>query len=657
MANVFFFLLPSYRVPHHLRQLVYITNIFSLILSGLTLILFFILLQLFGWVATSKYIILVIIVFVAVIFFNKRYWNFGRVIFCLFPVWAILAITLYGKTIGTSQSFITFFDSRFMLLATTVLPAIVFKLSERLRIGACFASSFFCITFFDPIHNFLGLGFFQRGFNVPSYYYINYVALIAYFVILFGIVILRLISESAEASAALLINEKDDINKKLSNNNVQLLRLNTESEAQNIALQQQQIEISRSRELLQEANKLISEQKARLINTNTHLEALVEEKNQSLLNINEELIKHNNELRQFSYTVSHNLRGPVARLLGLSNIVKGISNEVEQKQILNFIEQSAFDLDSVLKDLNYIIDIRNELYHVREKIMLEDEWNKVINILGENIKPEFTISNNFTAAPFLFGIRAMLHSILFNLLSNAIKYRSPDRSLIVIVNTHINNRNETILEVNDNGLGIDLASQHENVFKMYKRFHTHVGGKGLGLFLVKTQVEVLNGTIEIESELNVGARFSITLPTPTSVDKQIFFESDAAQMYYDANMNNTMLIWKRNVTSVDYRNAFESLLQTLKTYNTPGCISDLRNQGKLNDEDQIWFVTKILPEAARHGLKRIAAIGFNDPIRESYHKRMRETAGALGIDLKVFYEQHEAHLWMQSFLHDASSHK
>ncbi|HOX82527.1 MAG TPA: ATP-binding protein, partial [Chryseolinea sp.] len=559
-------------------------------------------------------------------------------------------VTLYGKTVNTSQSYVGYFDSRIILLGATILPAIVFKLSERLMTGVCLAFSFTFLAFFDAFHFLFGLDFYQRGFTAPSYYYINYITMISYFVLLFGVIVLKSITEKAEQSAQLLINEKDEINKKLSDQNVQLIRLNEESELQNEKL-------SSSRSMLQEANELINEQQQRLIVYNTHLEDLVEEKNQSLLHINEELVKHNNELRQFSYTVSHNLRGPVARLLGLSNIVNRSEDGVEQKHVLGFIKQSAVDLDTVLKDLNHIIDIRNELYSVREKVMLADEWSKAFAILHEKIKPEFTLTDDFSRTPFVYAIRAMLHSILFNLLSNAIKYRSPDRLLVVNTTSYFNERNETILEIRDNGLGIDLASQQENVFKLYKRFHNHVDGKGLGLFLVKTQVEAMKGTIEIESQLNVGTCFRITLPTPISVDKQVFFESDAAQLYYDANLNTTMLIWKRDVTSLDYRNAFESLLKTLKTYNTPGWIADLRDQGKVQDEDQIWFFAKILPEAVRHGLKRIAAIGFMDPIRESYYNRMIIKVGELGVDLRVFTEEQEARLWMQSFLHEAVSPK
>lgn len=91
----------------------------------------------------------------------------------------------------------------------------------------------------------------------------------------------------------------------------------------------------------------------------------------------------------------------------------------------------------------------------------------------------------------------MLQSILYNLLSNAIKYRSPDRNLKVIATSQCLNGN-AILEITDNGLGFDTQLHKDKMFKLYTRFHTHVEGRGLGLYLIKAQVEVLHGKIEVE---------------------------------------------------------------------------------------------------------------------------------------------------------------
>jgi signal transduction histidine kinase len=97
------------------------------------------------------------------------------------------------------------------------------------------------------------------------------------------------------------------------------------------------------------------------------------------------------------------------------------------------------------------------------------------------------------------------------MLTNAIKYRRPNVTpQICVTTTEV--ENYVCLAFTDNGMGIDLEKNKEKLFGMYKRFHIHVEGKGLGLHLVKTQVEALNGRIEVESMLGEGTSFKIYLP-------------------------------------------------------------------------------------------------------------------------------------------------
>jgi hypothetical protein len=160
-------------------------------------------------------------------------------------------------------------------------------------------------------------------------------------------------------------------------------------------------------------------------------------------------------------------------------------------------------------------------------------------------------------------------------------------------------------------------------------------------------VDSLNGTIEVQSELNKGTTFSVYLPLPDAVERQIIYESETALIYYDATINNTVIVWRKAITSEAYRAAFESVLNTLKNYRTPGWIADLRLQGPVAPEEQVWFMESVLTEAARHGLTRIAAIGFRDPVRLDYYNRMIQKVGTLGITLQVFDEIESARDWMR----------
>ncbi|MFN8804963.1 MAG: sensor histidine kinase, partial [Bacteroidota bacterium] len=523
--------------------------------------------------------------------------------------------------------------------------------AERVQISLCFCFIFLSLAFFDPIHNAFGVGYFQRGFNAPSYYYINYIAITSFFILLFGIVTLKYQTERAEQASFAAIAQKEEVNRELAEKHRNLSNLNSEMEAQNEELQQQQEELSASQEKLQEANELINQQKNELADYNSHLERLVEEKSKSLSLSNQELVKHNNELRQFSYTVSHNMRGPLARLLGLTDLLQGHQTQPEElEKLLGYIRQSAKDLDTVLKDVSVIIDIRNQLFYIKERVYLQEEWGKVVGMLNSAGGTLQDFSVDFSQAPFAYVIRPMLHSILYNLATNAIKYRSPDRALQVQVVSQSGREDQTIIRVIDNGLGIDLRQHGDNLFKLYRRFHSHVSGKGIGLYIVKTQLELMAGSIDAESQLNVGSTFTITLPRPVEAGRQVFLENEAAQLFFDAELNTTVIVWKRKITSAEYRTVFDAILQTLRTYHSPGWIADLRKQGQVEVEDQIWFVNNVLPEAVRLGLKRIVTVGFRDPSRSVYYERMKAVTAELGIDLYACDTLEEARALVQTFL-------
>ncbi len=650
MLSRFNLFAPSEDTSESVRPAVYTANILSALFSILTIILFGILFSLFGWKQTSILIILISVIFALIPVLNKVNYNLGRLLFCLVPVYLTFGISLYGKFTLPEQSYITYFDVRFIILVTTILPAITFTIAERWKIAVCMGSTLLCLLFFDPVHNAFGVGYFQRGFTALSYYYINYIAFISFIVLASGVIVLKVITGRAEGLVKKTIHDLNASNRQLLIKNNELMKLNESMAQQSEELIMQKKEIHESRELISEANLLISQQQERLIESNKSLEKLVAQKTEDLLSTNEELVRHNNELRQFSYTVSHNLRAPVARLLGLTDLFSRSKLENDRGEIAEMIGKSGRDLDEILKDLNQIIDLRNDLYQVREKIRFEDEWQKTLFVLQEQLRPGYQIQTNFEQAPIIYSIRAMIQSILYNLVSNAIKYRNPEKELRIEITTTTRSDQAVVLSVKDNGLGINLTTQKENVFKLYRRFHTHVDGKGLGLYLVKTQVDTLGGSIQIESEINRGTTFILTLPHPENVSKQIFFESEAAQIYYDANINNTVIVWKRNISGPEYRKAFQTVLHSLKTYHTPGWIADLRLQGVVPDEEQQWFLNTVVPEAVNCGLKRIAAIGFVDPIRKTYYDRMQSKTALLGIELKVFDQLEEAVLWMESFI-------
>lgn len=226
--------------------------------------------------------------------------------------------------------------------------------------------------------------------------------------------------------------------------------------------------------------------------------------------ITKDLTQRNKDLEQFTYIVSHNLRAPVASILGLSSLLErpDISEEVRKECLKGFVT-SVKNLDNTILDLNYILQAKKEIGEKKEIVDFDDTVQKIKESINDIISKEGAIINtNFIAAEKMSAVKSYLYSIFYNLISNSIKYRKVDVSPIIsIESSYINNK--TVLIFSDNGIGIDLKENGDKVFGLYKRFQTNIEGKGMGLYMVKTQVETLGGKINIVSELGVGTEFTI----------------------------------------------------------------------------------------------------------------------------------------------------
>jgi signal transduction histidine kinase len=222
-----------------------------------------------------------------------------------------------------------------------------------------------------------------------------------------------------------------------------------------------------------------------------------------------DLLNQNKELQQFNYIVSHNLRSPVANLIGLAKLYrKGETSERNDKIIENIL-QSAESIDLVLKDLSQILQMRGDISLEREMVNIHDVLSTVLKTIAPQMESmEVEIKTDFSAASEIFTVKSYLNSILYNLISNAIKYRHPDRKCLIEMETG-KTENYFYLHVRDNGIGFDTEKNKEKLFGLYKRFHSHVEGKGIGLYLVKVQAETLGGWVEVESEVGKGTVFTV----------------------------------------------------------------------------------------------------------------------------------------------------
>lgn len=242
-------------------------------------------------------------------------------------------------------------------------------------------------------------------------------------------------------------------------------------------------------------------------------------------NKNKELLKINADLDNFIYTASHDLKAPVANIEGLlSSLVDVLTddnkNKQEFKQILEMIERSIRKFKNTILDLTEISKVQKlEQEDISQIDCLELIEDVKFTILDQIKESGAAINLNIEDCNFIQFSRKHFQSIVYNLLSNAIKYRSPERPLRVDIGLKKEN-DFVILSVRDNGLGISSSNQTK-VFSMFKRFHDHVEGTGIGLYIVKRIVDNAGGKVEVDSEENTGTTFRIYFPVDKSVPRPV----------------------------------------------------------------------------------------------------------------------------------------
>lgn len=225
-----------------------------------------------------------------------------------------------------------------------------------------------------------------------------------------------------------------------------------------------------------------------------------------------ELTQNNKDLKQFSYITSHNLRAPLSNLTGLLNLIEDFTIEDEElKEILAGFKLSTHLLNETINDLAKVITIKDSISIQNEELRIRDIFKNILSQLHiqlDNIKPQLNIIyGNVTK---ISTNKAYFESIFINLLTNSLKYRSKNRDLIIDITINEDENNTITIHYKDNGIGIDLERNKNRIFGLYQRFHDYPDSKGLGLFLVKSQIETMGGTISIQSEIEKGTEFTLT---------------------------------------------------------------------------------------------------------------------------------------------------
>ena len=149
--------------------------------------------------------------------------------------------------------------------------------------------------------------------------------------------------------------------------------------------------------------------------------------------------------------------------------------------------------------------------------------------------------------------------------------------------------------------------------------------------------------------MNRFTKFVVRFAKTENVERQSLYKEPHAEIFFDAQLNCTGIIWQGPITSEQYRAVFQKCLDFVKVYNTPNYLADISHQGQISKEDQQWMFQNILPDATRNGMRRIAAVQPNieNPVVQEYLKGINESLLKLGARQEFFHTMKEAMDWIQ----------
>jgi PAS domain S-box-containing protein len=221
--------------------------------------------------------------------------------------------------------------------------------------------------------------------------------------------------------------------------------------------------------------------------------------------------KQNERLLNFSYIISHNLRSHTSNISSIISLIISSETKEERLELMEILVSVSQLLNETMTHLNEVINIRTNVNLSIESLKLKEYIDNARKIFSNQLISKKVTINNLVPDDIMINYNpAYLESILYNLISNAIRYSHPERKSIIDLKFKYE-KDKKILEISDNGIGIDLVKNGNKIFGMYKTFSDNPSSKGIGLFITKNQIEAMGGTITVDSEPNIGTKFKIEI--------------------------------------------------------------------------------------------------------------------------------------------------
>jgi ligand-binding sensor domain-containing protein/signal transduction histidine kinase len=300
----------------------------------------------------------------------------------------------------------------------------------------------------------------------------------------------------------------EGINKQL-NNTVAMRTRELQIKTEEILAQNE--ELTSSSEQLAENNLLLERQGRELLQFSSVLEQKVQERTRHIQQLNDELKDQNVQLEQFSFIAAHNFRGPLARIQGIVSLMKASDTDMtELRSLISYLETSTKELDQVIRDMSKILNLKKGSSALFEPVQLKAILTSTLQLLSadlrmHNIRVETSEFQDIS----IQGVAPYVQSVFYNLLENGARYADKEKADSFIKVTCRRDGQNVVVQFIDNGVGFDMKLASDKIFRLYQRLHTGSSGRGLGLYLVRTQMELMGGTVAVHSSTGEGSVFTL----------------------------------------------------------------------------------------------------------------------------------------------------
>ncbi len=225
-----------------------------------------------------------------------------------------------------------------------------------------------------------------------------------------------------------------------------------------------------------------------------------------------EIVKNQNDkLKDFAHIATHDIRSHLGNLGMITGFMEEELKEIKHNENFKMLKECLTQLELTITHLN---EVRKENFSLKNslkpKVLSAFVERAIYNTNAIARQANCEIINEVEGQIEVLALAVYLDSIILNLLTNAIKYCSKERPSYVKLRSTIM-EDFVILEVSDNGLGIDLAKHQSDLFQFEKTFHQREDSRGIGLFITKNHIESMGGKIEVESQVDIGSTFKVYL--------------------------------------------------------------------------------------------------------------------------------------------------